>query len=146
MPYTVKSSEQNRKSGADAETKALLYLMNFHRDSREIHFFVIDFFNDLTGMDRMSTKLWDVQSKAAKKNSAKALGRELVTLFKNYLSSFEFVSYILFVGGVTESFRIDNSIDIFGVENITEKSMSGLIDGLREQALRQEYINNDRVT
>lgn len=29
MSYTVKSSEKLRKSGADAETKALLYLMNF---------------------------------------------------------------------------------------------------------------------
>ena len=63
MSYTVKSSEKLRHSGAEAETKALLYLMNFRPDSDEIHYFVVDFFNDLTGMDRMSTKLWDLQSK-----------------------------------------------------------------------------------
>lgn len=33
MSYTVKSSEKLRKSGAETETKALLYLMNFRSDS-----------------------------------------------------------------------------------------------------------------
>lgn len=44
MSYTVKSSEKLRKSGAEAETKALLYLMNFCADSNEIYYFVVDFF------------------------------------------------------------------------------------------------------
>lgn len=57
MPYTVKASEKTRKSGSDGETKALLYLMNFRSDSDEIHYFIVDFFNDLTGMDRFSAKL-----------------------------------------------------------------------------------------
>jgi len=43
MPYTVKSSEQHRKAASDTETKALLYLMNFHPDQNEIHYFVVDF-------------------------------------------------------------------------------------------------------
>ena len=98
MAYEVKSSEKTKKSGAEGETKALLYLMNFREDSNEIHYFVVDFFNDLTGMDRYSTKLWDVQSKAAKSNSAKAIGKELVTLYKNFVSSIDFESYILFLG------------------------------------------------
>ena len=93
MTYTVRSSEKTRKSGADGETKALLYLMNFRSDSNEIHYFVVDFFNDLTGMDRFSTKLWDLQSKNTKNNSPKAIGKELVTLFKNYLSEFTFSYY-----------------------------------------------------
>lgn len=49
MSYTVKSSERLRKSGSEAETKALLYLMNFRPDSDDIYYFVVDFFNDLTG-------------------------------------------------------------------------------------------------
>ena len=57
MSYTVQSSEKTRKSGAEGETKALLYLMNFRSDSNEIHYFVVDFFNDLTGMDRYSRKI-----------------------------------------------------------------------------------------
>ena len=95
MSYTVKSTEQTRKSGSDCETKALLYLMNFREDSDEIHYFVVDFFNDLTGMDRFADNLWDVQSKAAKNNTPAVIGRELVTLYKNYLSDFEFKHYIV---------------------------------------------------
>lgn len=60
MSYTVCSSERLRKSGADAETKAMLYLMNFREDSSEMNYFIVDFFNDITGMDRMARKLWDV--------------------------------------------------------------------------------------
>lgn len=66
MPYKVQSSEKLRKSGADFETKAMLYLLNFREDSSQINYFVVDFFNDITGMDRMARKLWDVQSKASK--------------------------------------------------------------------------------
>lgn len=50
MSYTVRSSERTRSSGAEHETKALLYLMNLRSDSNEIHYFVVNFFNDLTGM------------------------------------------------------------------------------------------------
>ena len=44
MSYTVKSSERLRKSGSEAETKALLYLMNFRPDSDDIYYFVVDFY------------------------------------------------------------------------------------------------------
>ena len=108
MSYIVKSSERTRKSGAETETKALLYLMNLRKDSEEIYYFIVDFFNDLTGMDAFSDKLWDIQSKGAKGNSPKAIGKELVTLFKNYMCDFEFADYILFVGGVSDTVRVDD--------------------------------------
>lgn len=146
MSYTVKSSEKTRKSGADGETKALLYLMNFHDDSDDIHYFVVDFFNDLTGMDRFTTKLWDVQSKSAKNNSPKAIGRELVTLFKNYISEFDFTHYILFCGGVTENFRTDDKLNTFGIGNITSKTKAGIICGLKEESLSKGYINDEDIT
>lgn len=94
MSYIVKSSEKTRKSGAETETKALLYLMNLRKDSEEIYYFIVDFFNDLTGMDAFSDKLWDIQSKGARGNSPKAIGKELVTLFKNYMCDFDFADYI----------------------------------------------------
>lgn len=146
MPYTVKSSEKTRKSGADGETKALLYLMNFRSDSDEIHYFIVDFFNDLTGMDRFSTKLWDIQSKAAKNNSPKAIGKELVTLFKNYLSEFEFAYYILFVGGVSNTLRIDATLNTFDISNITTSAMLKLKEGLEEEANEKGYIDNQDIT
>ena len=99
MPYKVQSSEKLRKSGADFETKAMLYLLNFREDSSQINYFVVDFFNDITGMDRMARKLWDVQSKALKTGSAKTIGRELVTLYKNHVSEVDFFKYIRIYNG-----------------------------------------------
>lgn len=145
MPYTVKSSEKTRKSGADGETKALLYLMNFRNDSNEIHYFIVDFFNDLTGMDRFSRKLWDVQSKAIKNSSPKAIGKELVTLFKNYLSEFEFSHYILFVGGVSNTFRIDSTLNTFNISNVKPDAITKLKNGLIEEAQSKEYIDNQDI-
>lgn len=141
MVYTVSSSEKLRKSAADSETKALLYLMNFHENNDEIHYFVVDFFNDLTGMDRMADRLWDIQSKGAKNNSPKALGRELVTLYKNFVSYFEFDSYILFVGGVSSTVRIDSTKNIFEIDNIQENAREKLKEGLVEEAQSKTYIN-----
>lgn len=146
MPYTVRSSERTRNSGAEHETKALLYLMNLRSDSNEIHYFVIDFFNDLTGMDRFADNLWDVQSKGAKNNSPAAIGKELVTLFKNYLSDLEFKDYILFLGGVSSTVRIDETLDIFDISNIKQSSLSRLKKGLKEEATEKLYINNKDIT
>lgn len=146
MHYTVKSSERLRKAGSDHETKALLYLMNFRSDSKEIYYFIVDFFNDLTGMDRFSEKLWDVQSKAGKNTSPKAIGKELVTLFKNHISELSFNNYILFVGGVSTTLCKDNTLTSFGIENITEKSLSKVIEGLKEEAQNKSYIDNSCIT
>ena len=92
--------------------------MNFRKNSDEIHYFVVDFFNDLTGMDRYSENLWDVQSKAAKNNSPNAIGRELVTLFKNYVSDIDFKTYILFLGEVSSTVRIGDKLSTFGIDNV----------------------------
>lgn len=146
MSYTVHSSEKSRKSCADAETKAMLYLMNFRKDSSEMKFFIVDFFNDITGMDRMAKKLWDVQSKATKTASAKGIGRELVTLFKNYLSDFSFFDYVIFTGGVPDTFRKDSSLNIFDISNIREKALGSVRKGLIEECEKKEYIENSAIT
>lgn len=44
MPYKVQSSEKLRKSGADFETKAMLYLLNFREDSSKINYICRGFF------------------------------------------------------------------------------------------------------
>ena len=146
MPYKVCSSEKLRKYGADAETKAMLYLMNFREDSAEMNYFIVDFFNDVTGMDRMARKLWDVQSKASKTGSAKTIGRELVTLYKNYVSDFKFVDYIIFLGGVPDTFRIDNTMTVFNVDNIKEKALKSLKAGLLEECKIKRYISSSDVS
>ena len=146
MTYKVQSSERTRSSSADHETKALLYLMNFREDSDQIFYFVVDFFNDLTGMDRFAETLWDIQSKASKNNSPALIGKELVTLFKNYLSELNFNIYILFLGGVSTGVRKDETLDIFNISDINEKALNKLKKGLEKEALDKTYINNLYVT
>lgn len=146
MPYTVRSSEQLRKKASDTETKALLYLMNFRDDSDEIHYFVVDFFNDLTGMDRFSRKLWDLQSKGAANSSPNAVGKELVTLFKNYCSDFDFHQYILFLGGVSNTLRIDDTKDIFDIGNVQTKALINLKTGLKDECKEKTYIDATTAT
>ena len=146
MPYTVHSSEKLRKTASDFETKAMLYLMNFREDSSQIYYFIVDFFNDVTGMDHMVGKLWDVQSKASKDASAKEIGKELVTLYKNYISGFEFSEYILFLGAVPDTFRKDKNINVFQIDNIQEKAYKSVRAGLIEECLEKTYIDNSAVT
>lgn len=146
MSYTVKSSEKTVKSGAEGETKALLYLMNLRADSDEINYFVVDFFNDLTGMDRFATKLWDVQSKAKKNNTPREIGQALVTLFKNFLSEITFKYYILFVGGVTSSLRKDDTLQTFGISNIKEAALKTLTEAFKQEAKDREYIDDSNIT
>ena len=146
MSYTVKSSEKLRKSGAEAETKALLYLMNFRPDSDDIYYFVVDFFNDLTGMDSMASKLWDLQSKGGHSVGPKVIGKELVTLFKNYMSSFTFEAYILFIGSVTGTLCKDSSLTIFGIENVKDSAIKLIKTGLCEEGTHKEYIDNASLT
>ncbi|QAS52324.1 hypothetical protein [Halobacillus litoralis] len=146
MTYTVKSSERLRHPAAEMETKALLHLMNFRSDSHEIYYFVVDFFNDLTGMDNQARRLWDLQSKGAKNSSPKAIGKELVTLFKNYRSDLDFGFYVLFLGGVSNTVRIDNSTNIFDISNIKPASLIKLKEGLIEECQEKTYIDSASIT
>ena len=82
-----------------------------------------DSFNDLTGMNNMATRLWDVQSKGNHNVGPKAIGRELVTLFKNYMSEFTFETYILFVGSVSGALRKDPSLTVFGIEDVYKRQV-----------------------
>lgn len=146
MAYTVKSSERLRPSAADTETKALLYLMNFRDDSDEIYYFVVDFFNDLTGMSKMSDKLWDLQSKGDKHPSPHAIGTELVTLYKNYVSEFSFDKYILFLGGVSTTVRKDDKQTRFTIDNIKDAALVKLKQGLLEECKEKTYIADEDIS
>lgn len=146
MSYIIKSSEKLRPSAAENETKALLYLMSFMEDSDEVYYFIVDLFNDLTGMCRLSDKLWDIQSKGKKRSSAKDIGAELVTLFKNYTSDFNFSYYILFLGGVTSKIRIDNNIFSFKIDNIKEEAISDIKRELKNECNKKTYIDKNTIT
>lgn len=91
-------------------------------------------------MDAFSDKLWDIQSKGAKGNSPKAIGKELVTLFKNYMYDFDFADYILFVGGVSNTVRIDDEINSFGIENVNFDALQKMVEGLKEETKEKSIL------
>lgn len=145
MSYTVTSTEKTKESGSTHETKALLYLMNCRKDSDDIFFFVIDFFNDLTGVDRAGSKAWDMQSKSTKNLTASPLGRDLVTLYKNYLSEFSFNAYILFVGGISDSLMIDKSASSFTIDNFTLTAQKDILLYLKAESKDKTYIPDEMI-
>ena len=146
MSYTVSSSEKLRKKGADTETKALLHLMVHGPNNDDIYYFVVDFFNDLTGLNKDATELWDVQSKGTKNATATAIGRELVTLFKNYVSQIKFHHYILFIDSVADTLRKDNNNLMFGVSNIKPKQLEKIKIGLIDECKSKEYVDDIKIT
>lgn len=146
MPYIISASEKTRKSASETETKALLYLMNFDEDSNQIHYYIIDVINDLSGHSIDMINAWDVQSKGNKLPSPKSIGKEIVTLFKNYMSELNFMKSILFLGGVSSTFRIDESINVFGMENVLLTAKTKMIKGLKEESAKKEYIQNEWIT
>lgn len=146
MQYKIQSTEKLRKYGAENETKALFYLMGSRKDSKEIYYFVVDVFNDLTGMSRLADKMWDLQSKGDKSPSPKTVGKELVTLYKNYLSSFEFEYYIIFLGGVSTTLRKDDTVVEFGISNVKDDAIKKMKDGLKEECNKKTYIDSCLIT
>lgn len=147
MSYKVTSTEKNNQKSADFETRSLLYLLNYHVDHNEIHFFVIDFFNDVSGIDRLSNKIWDIQSKG-KFVASTLLGNCLVTLFKNYLSEFsdKFVNYILYVESISPRILIDNSLTSFDNNNIKEAEKIIVRQGLIDEAKSKTYVSDFGLT
>lgn len=143
--YKVCGTEKTRKKGSDYETKALLYLMGEHEDHARVERFVIDFFNDLTGVDQYDDEVWDVQSKGSKL-SIPDIGRSLVSLFKNYLSEFEFDHYILFMGGIGNNALIDSKLKSFGINSFKIKNIQIIRNSLLEECKTKEYINETDIT
>lgn len=145
MSYIVTASEEHTGTGSDTETKALLFLMCRDDDSEKVTSFFIDVFNDVTGTDSHCRKLWDVQSKK-KKSQPKDIGRELVTLYKNYLSVFSksFQRFILFLGGVSPSVRDADADDsgTFFFTDMKSRAQDAVLKGLLEESSHKTYMKN----
>ncbi len=141
ISYKVTATERNNEKSAEFETRSLFYLLNYHVDRNEICFFVIDFFNDVSGVDNLGFKIWDIQSKGMFA-SEKQLGSCLVTLFKNYLSAFsdKFVNYILYVQSISSKIIIDSNKNSFDITNFKTDKVPLIKQGLIEEALAKTYI------
>ena len=134
--YKFLYTERTNEKATEFETKSLLYLLSMREDSDEIDTFLIDCFNDVTGINRNCNKLWDVQSKGVKSLNPKKIGRALITLFENYISDINFHFYILFFPKISNIYFVDDSQILFGIDNFKQNHIQKIKDGLLE-----EYIN-----
>ena len=145
--YKVTSSEEKNEKATDFETKSMLYMMNYYSNSGNVEWFVIDFFNDVTGVNKLCTECYDIQSKGVNNIAPKQLGKYLVTLFKNYISEFNFSDYILFVESVSSTFlsQIGNK-NVFLISDLLEDTQNAIYEGLEEETKNKTYIDNDKIT
>lgn len=97
-------------------------------------------------MNRTGKKIWDIQSKGAKNNSPKAIGKELVTLYKNYRSDFNFDYFVLFLGGASPTVRIDQTMNVFDIQNIQPTALKKMKQGLLEECNDKGYIDNTNIS
>lgn len=136
--YTFKNTEINNKKASDFETKAMLYLLGMRSDSEEIDLIAIDCFNDVTGLNNVFSKLWDVQSKNHSSLPPSKIGESLSTLYDNFISSISFCDYILFIPKLTREYLVDDSLNVYGYKNIEKKQKKGIEKKLKEK------INGDK--
>lgn len=59
---------------------------------------------------------------------------------------FDFADYILFVGGVSNTVRIDDEINSFGIENVNFDALLKMVEGLKEETKEKEYIDDKDIT
>ena len=62
------------------------------------------------------------------------------------MCDFEFADYILFVGGVSSTVRVNDKINSFGIENLKANALLKIIEGLNEEAKNKEYIDDNDIT
>ena len=133
MNYTFKNTEINNKKASDFETKSLLYLIS---RKKEIDYVTFDCFNDVSGVNKNHDKIWDVQSKNEKSLSPKKIGKYLFTLFDNYISTFSFHEFIFFAPILSEDYKINSKLNIYNLDNIEEKTLKRILNGLTEEVER----------
>lgn len=138
--YTIRNTERTNEKASEFETKSLLYLIAVDREADEITFLFIDCFNDVTGANIGCSSLWDVQSKGVNSLRPKTLGTSLVTLFMNHQSALPLSESILFIPKLKEGYLIDESVGVFGFDNIQANKQSKLREGLAEAYASREGL------
>ncbi len=141
--YKVTASEERNEKAAEYETKSMLYMMNYYEKSDMIHWFVIDFFNDVTGVNKLQDACYDIQSKGVKNIAPMEMGRYLVTLFKNFVSPFNFEDFVLFIDSVSVTIsKILKDKSVFTTQDLSEEIIDSIKTGLKDEAEKKTYIEN----
>lgn len=145
--YIFDTTEQNNAKANDYETKALLHLLNFRKDSKSIETFAIDCFNDVTGCNKKYTVLWDVQSKNVQTLNPRKIGQNLVTLYSNFEHEFPFKHFIFLMPKLKEGYLNNEDIKIFTFENFAATQQKKVSLGLSEEYKRRKgkTIDDDNL-
>lgn len=143
--YKFCSTERNNGKANEYETKAMLYLLSYRKDSDEIDTFLVDCFNDVTGTNIGVTKLWDVQSKNVKSLYPTTIGVALITLFQNYISNIGFEHYILFMPKLKEMYLQDETLTTYTINNFLNKHRGKVSEGLKKEYLRRNSKDANQI-
>lgn len=135
--YKFCTTERNNAKANEYETKAMLYLLSYRKDSDKIDTFLVDCFNDITGSNIDVTKLWDIQSKNVKSLYPSTIGIALITLFQNYISDIDFAYYILFMPKLKEMYLQDESLSTYTIDNFLDKHKGKVSEGLKKEYKRR---------
>lgn len=136
MTYTFKNTEINNEKASDFETKSLLYLVGKRKDKKEIEYVAFDCFNDVSGINKNSDKIWDIQSKNEKSLNPKKIGKYFFTLFDNYISSLNFKEFIFFSPILTPEYKKDCKLQVYNTDNFEEKTLERIKNGLNQEIIR----------
>jgi hypothetical protein len=136
MTYTFKNTEINNEKASDFETKSLLYLIGKNKDRKEIEYVAFDCFNDVSGINKNSDKIWDIQSKNEKSLNPKKIGKYFYTLFDNYISSFNFKELIFFSPVLKAEYKVDKKLKIYHACNFEDNTLQRIKNGLKEEIER----------
>lgn len=128
--YKFKTSEQNNDKATEFETKSLLYLLTKIKGHSGISLFIIDCFNDVTGIAEDYSDSWDIQSKNVASLTPRTVGKSLYTLFTNYVSDISFGHFILYLPQLKESYVEDVSVETFDISNFKNTKVADVKDGL----------------
>ena len=101
-------------------------------------------FNDLTGVSEDFTKAYDLQSKKARSNS-EDIGRELVTLYKNFISELHFSDYILFLGSIKNNILNNSKLTEFKYSDFKDEEKLKVKNSLIEECKAKTYIDSEFI-
>ena len=135
--YRIKTSERNNDKATEYETKSLLYLLTKVKGHRTIDFFIIDCFNDVTGVAEGYKDSWDIQSKNVASLTPRKVGIALYTLFANYVSDLTFGHYILFLPPLKDDYVNDVSAEVFQIDNFATGKTKNIKSGLESEIERR---------
>ena len=135
--YRIKTSERNNDKATEYETKSLLYLLTKIKDHGNVDLFIIDCFNDITGVTNSYLESWDVQSKGVSSLTPRSVGKALYTLFSNFTSDIDFSHYILYLPPLKDSYVEDSDAEVFSIDNFKNQKISDVKSGLQAEIERR---------